>query len=222
MKNTSDILIFLILLFCYTNLLSYKVVIDPGHGGKFLGVVSANKKLFEKDLTLNISKLLSKYLKDNGINVVLTRNHDMQLDNDLKKDLLKRVEIAKKENADLFISIHFNYDPDPAVRGYSLFVPINQKFLNSSYFAASYIHRALLSNLPYWFAGNFGGLNLYDHGIRAAKFVILEAAPCPAILIEIDYFTNSDVEKMLMSVDYQKRISIALAQGIMNLIMAVN
>lgn len=77
------------------------IVVDPGHGGKDPGAVGKGKRK-EKNVTLSISKKLVKILKARGYKVHITRNRDKYL------RLRTRTNIANKNNAHLFISIHAN------------------------------------------------------------------------------------------------------------------
>ncbi|HEY7535482.1 MAG TPA: N-acetylmuramoyl-L-alanine amidase, partial [Thermodesulfobacteriota bacterium] len=82
------------------------VVIDPGHGGHDPGAIGPTG-LKEKDVTLVIAKSLKRKIEESGSEfgisrVVLTRENDKFI------PLEERTAIAKKENADLFISIHCN------------------------------------------------------------------------------------------------------------------
>lgn len=80
---------------------TFTVVLDPGHGGAALGAVG--RKSREKDIVLDVSIKLKKELEDKlGINVLLTRNSDVDV------AFRTRSEIANKNHADLFISIHAN------------------------------------------------------------------------------------------------------------------
>lgn len=82
------------------------VVIDAGHGGKDPGTVSGGRR--EKDLVLSLALALKdRLLKEGGIRVALTREDDTFL------VLQERPEIARRLNADLFISIHADSAPDP-------------------------------------------------------------------------------------------------------------
>ena len=78
------------------------IAIDPGHGGHDPGAVAKNGKgTLEKDITLSISKKLKKIIdEDPNMRAVLTRNGDYFL------NLNQRQAIARKHNADLFVSIH--------------------------------------------------------------------------------------------------------------------
>jgi len=79
-----------------------KVVIDAGHGGKDPGTMYKDVK--EKDITLAVSLKLGKLIKQHhpSVEVFYTRNSDVFI------ELNQRGEIANKNHADLFISIHVN------------------------------------------------------------------------------------------------------------------
>lgn len=92
-----------------------KIVIDPGHGGKDAGAVSKDKKTYEKTLTLKISTLLKNKIEAAypDVEVILTRSKDVYL------TLNERAEIANKNDADLFVSIHINSVSSPNADGFS-------------------------------------------------------------------------------------------------------
>lgn len=81
-----------------------KVVIDAGHGGRDPGTISPNGKYKEKEITLSVALKLGALIKSKhpNIEVIYTRNKDVAV------PLNKRTEIANKNKADLFISIHVN------------------------------------------------------------------------------------------------------------------
>ncbi|AKM07394.1 N-acetylmuramoyl-L-alanine amidase [Pelagerythrobacter marensis] len=75
------------------------VLIDPGHGGKDPGASAANYR--EKDIALALALALrDRLIADGGVRVALTREDDTFL------VLEERPEIARRMNADLFVSIH--------------------------------------------------------------------------------------------------------------------
>lgn len=80
------------------------VVIDPGHGGKDPGALGKTRKTDEKHVVLSVSKKLGKMINDNypDVKVVYTRSSDSFV------ELKERANIAKRNKADLFISIHCN------------------------------------------------------------------------------------------------------------------
>jgi N-acetylmuramoyl-L-alanine amidase len=76
------------------------IVIDAGHGGEDSGALGY-KKTKEKYITLNIAKkLATKINKNPSMHAVLTRKGDYYI------KLNKRIKLAQKNGADLFISIH--------------------------------------------------------------------------------------------------------------------
>ena len=81
-----------------------KIVIDAGHGGKDPGTISPDGKYKEKDITLSVALKLGALIKNNypHIEVIYTRDKDEAVALD------RRTEIANKNKAQLFISIHVN------------------------------------------------------------------------------------------------------------------
>lgn len=93
-----------------------KVVIDAGHGGRDPGAVGKYSK--EKDIALAIALKTGAYIKKEfkDVEVIYTRKTDRFI------QLYRRVEIANKANADLFISIHCNANNNKNVRGAATYV----------------------------------------------------------------------------------------------------
>ncbi len=89
------------------------VVIDAGHGGKDSGAIG--KKGKEKDIALSIALKLGKYIEENlpDVKVVYTRKTDVFI------ALHERANIANRNEADLFISIHVNANKKTAPSGTS-------------------------------------------------------------------------------------------------------
>lgn len=112
------------------------VVIDPGHGGKDPGAPGKTASKSEKHIVLNISKLFGDKIKAAypDVKVVYTRNTDVFL------ELKERVNVAKRNNADLFISLHCNSNNSSQPYGASVHI-LGPKSKNSKnqkdYFAAS-------------------------------------------------------------------------------------
>ncbi len=76
------------------------IIIDPGHGGKDPGAAGPHGSM-EKNVVLKISKKLQAMLNEEpGFNAILTRTTDCYI------SLRKRLSIARKNHADLFIAIH--------------------------------------------------------------------------------------------------------------------
>jgi len=89
-----------------------KIVIDAGHGGLDPGCNGANE-IWEKAVTLAISLKLGKIIEDSlkDVTVIYTRKTDKFV------ELWERPNIANKENADLFISIHCNSNVNTVAAG---------------------------------------------------------------------------------------------------------
>ena len=94
------------------------VVIDAGHGGKDAGAVSKDKKTYEKNLTLDISKRFSSLIQNSypEVKVVLTRSTDEFV------ALNDRAVKANKAGANIFISIHINSAVGTTPNGYSVHI----------------------------------------------------------------------------------------------------
>jgi len=92
------------------------IVIDPGHGGKDPGCLRGH--VYEKDIVLSVALKLGKMIQDSlpGINVIYTRSSDTFV------ELSKRAEIANRNKADLFISIHINATRSSQAHGTETFI----------------------------------------------------------------------------------------------------
>ncbi len=91
------------------------IAIDPGHGGKDPGAIG-HKGTREKDITLAVAKKLKTMInRSSGFRAVLTRDTDRFV------ALRHRVEKARKNNADLFVSLHADAFKSPKVEGASVY-----------------------------------------------------------------------------------------------------
>ncbi len=96
------------------------IVVDAGHGGADPGAVGAGRA-YEKHVTLAAAKALKKELEATGrYRVHLTRDKDVYL------KLYQRRAIARKKDADLFISLHADSIDKPKVRGASIYTLSNK------------------------------------------------------------------------------------------------
>ncbi len=90
------------------------VCLDAGHGGKDPGNLGTGRfKTTEKQVSLAVTRLVGKYITENfpDVKVIYTR------DNDTFVELKERCEIANRNKADVFISIHCNANNDPSPHG---------------------------------------------------------------------------------------------------------
>lgn len=94
------------------------VVIDPGHGGKDSGAVSTDKKSYEKTFTLQIAQALADKIRAAypDMKVVMTRTDDRYV------TVGGRADIANREEANLFISVHINANAKTSPNGFSVHV----------------------------------------------------------------------------------------------------
>ncbi len=94
----------------------YTLVLDPGHGGKDAGAVG--KTSMEKDLNLKLALKVGELINAQypEVNVVYTRSTDVFI------PLQTRADIANKNNADLFMSIHTNSAESKAAHGVETFI----------------------------------------------------------------------------------------------------
>lgn len=99
-------------------MMSFTVVIDAGHGGHDTGAIGLKMKVQEKNLNLTVAKQLAAKIKEvyPEVNVVLTRDTDVFL------PLQQRADIANKNHADLFISIHTNAAENRNAQGAETFI----------------------------------------------------------------------------------------------------
>lgn len=128
------------------NLRDVVIVLDPGHGGKDPGAIGP-RRTSEKNVTLAIAQKLKQIIdRQPGMRAVLTRNGDYYI------GLRERLQIARKYNADVFVSIHAD-------------AFINQQSNGASVFALS--QSGATSEAARWLAAKenyseLGGVNLSD------------------------------------------------------------
>ncbi len=92
------------------------IVIDPGHGGKDPGTSGWHSH--EKDIVLAVALKFGQDIREHmkDVKVIFTRTTDVFI------PLYKRAQIANKNHADLFVSIHCNSYPSPVPHGTETFV----------------------------------------------------------------------------------------------------
>jgi len=207
------------------------IVIDPGHGGKDPGAISC-RGLEEKTLNLLVAKRLKDRLRKQGYKVILTREKDIYL------SLSQRVDIAKRHDADLFVSIHANANRSRMANGMEVYylnpqrlnslqrarkLAKAQRFQNRSVpadvaeilwdlvFTKNHSFSMEFANVLYY---NFKKLGFSIRPPKTAGFHVLRYAYVPSVLLEIGYLTNRNEEKVLRSPHYQKQIAEAIALSI--------
>ena len=171
-----------------------KVVLDPGHSGKFEPGACAGG-VTEADLTYLIARFARHELKQRGHEAILTRSRE--IDND---ELAFRAETANQWNADLFISIHCNSAVDPAAEGTETY-----------HFPGSVKGRELARRLQFCMTD---AMLTEDRGIKEADFQVLRETDCPAVLVECGFISNVVDREMLTDSLEQWRMGAAIAVGV--------
>lgn len=209
------------------------VVIDAGHGGKDSGALGAN--IYEKEVTLAAAKALKERLERTGrFQVVLTRETDTFV------PLESRVQIARRADADLFISLHADSGPDGTTRGASVYTlsekgadrvgrvlekddwlmkanlpgrdrAVSQILLDLSQ-RATKNRSAAFAQLLLANVGEETPLLRRSH--RDAGFIVLLAPDVPAVLLEMGFITNPEDEAFLSAKASRARLVDAVADSI--------
>lgn len=174
----------------------YSVVIDPGHGGSDVGATREN--IYEKDITLNVAKLLEEQLKKHGVYTHMTRDKDKTV------ELSERSDFSNSINPDVFISVHVNSTVREDVTGLEThwYHPQSLDF-------AKKVHAKMASskNLSKW--------ETLDRGLFQSKFYVINHTNAPAILVEIGFLSNPNERRELIKEKRQEEIAKSLADGIM-------
>jgi N-acetylmuramoyl-L-alanine amidase len=196
----------------------YRVVIDPGHGGKDPGARGAAKKLKEKDLALDISRRLQAKLAARGYSVSLTRDGDEFV------KLGTRAAIANRLRADLFLSIHLNAVGTTSVAGVETyaFTPAGQPSTRSGGSRPADEKRYPGNRKDPWNAliGYYvqselvKSLGARDRGLKRARWEVLKTLNCPGLLIETGFLTNPGEAQKMKDSRYRDKIADAIAQGV--------
>lgn len=214
------------------------IVIDPGHGGPDSGAVGRGG-LLEKEVTLDIAKRLRELLKkEKGLKVILTRETDVLV------PLEERTQIANRNGADLFISIHTNSFRKRSVRGSETFFLAAAK--NDEARAAAALEN---SSVRFEHSANANdnlddlefilmdlvqseylkessdlaemiqkrlekNLSLPGRGVNQAGFVVLNKAYMPAVLVETAFISNKKDASLLKKDSFRQKMAQTLYESI--------
>ena len=179
----------------------YVVYIDVGRGGIDQGY-KTKKGVLEKDLNLEISKLVSSRLSSEGdVSVVVSRNTDTALSNK------ERVEDANKQNADIFVSIHMTGNDDSTAEGVQTFYRVGAN--DASDELATLVQKSVAAYVE-----------LKDRGATPFTFDVLQGNNMPAVLIQCGFLSNPKEEEKLTNPEFQKDLAEGIAQGILSFLDA--
>ncbi len=166
------------------------VVIDPGHGGSDVG--ATRNGIYEKTITLDVSKKVADMLRNKGYEVVMTRATDKTV------SLQERVEISENSNPDLFVSIHVNSSNSETPSGLE-----THYYKDNSLELAKNVHASMLNNI-----------NSPNRGLFKSKFYVINHTTAPAILVEIGFLSNPSERDQLISEHRKQATAKAIVEGI--------
>ena len=178
------------------------ITLDPGHGGSDPGAIGASG-LKEKQITLEIGMRLKELLEKEGAKVYMTRTTDKDVYSANASDraeLQARVNVAEKNNSDLFISLHINSSVNKNVGGFS-----------SYYYPKTDYDLKIAQAIQNKFAKNFGVDNL---GVRQANFYVVKRCSMPATLLEMCFISNPKEEKLMKGKWFQKKTARLIVEGV--------
>lgn len=227
---------------------AFVVLIDPGHGGEELGAMSRlwlkkkngskkTKNVYEKDLTLRLSKKLKKYL-DPFYTTYLTRSFDRTVGLD------ERAHMADVVKADLFVSIHFNSSNESKSNGFETYYldnhadvaikkveNIENKYLKGAAKTVNQIlidlviqktvsqSKKLANSIHNKVAKSVGKkYKLKNRGVKPGLFFVLALSKRPGVLIEAGFMSNykelSIMNKEIFLDRYARDISFGIREYI--------
>ena len=191
-----------------------RIVIDVGHGGKDPGKVGINGAL-EKDINLQIALRLKKFLEEEDVEVVLTREEDIGLydenaSNKKVQDMKRRVALIEETDPLLTISIHQNSYHEENVHGAQTFYYAGSEKGKE---LAEIIQRSLLNSAD-------------PENTRSAKandsYYLLKKTSTPIVIVECGFLSNSEEAQKLSSDYYQEKLAWAIHLGVLQYINSQN
>ncbi len=211
------------------------VVIDPGHGGPDYGARGASG-LLEKDVVLDVARRIGVSLEAHGVQVLYTREDDRFV------SLPERTELANRERADLYLSVHANSSDDRGARGPETYflsleasddearrVALTENRVfdraeavpDSSDLVGAILgdlirteHLRASSQYAAAIQRELGRLPGPARGVKQAPFVVLTGVNMPAALLEIGFLTHPEEERSLRTASHQQAIASAVASAV--------
>lgn len=183
------------------------VVIDAGHGGIDPGKVSVNGAL-EKDINLSIALKVQKYLEQQDVTVIMTREKDIGLydessSNKKMQDLNNRIGIIDSSTAQLAVSIHQNSYTSQSVEGIQVFYYDGSA--NGKYIAELMQKQLTLGMKPN-----------KERSIKAdSSYYLLKHSSIPMIIVECGFLSNPAEAGLLIQESYQEKMAWNISLGIL-------
>ena len=183
------------------------VLIDAGHGGDDPGKVGINGAL-EKDINLAIAFLVKKYLEQQDVTVVMTRNSDgglyrQESPNKKIEDLKNRLALMDASRAILAVSIHQNSYTSERVKGAQVFY---YESSTEGEKAAKLMQEQLRKGVD-------------ESNDREAKkngsYYLLKKSSIPTIIVECGFLSNGEEADLLTQEAYQEKMAWNISIGIL-------
>lgn len=172
------------------------IVIDAGHGGEEEpGCIFSN--IYEKDICLQIAKKLQTKLDKEYKKVVMTRTSDVNV------NLRDRPEIANKQKADIFVSIHQNaLDNDNVTSG------IETWYNPTKDTKSKILAQIIQDNVTQTTGAESLGIK------ESENLVVTKYTNMPSCLVETGFMSSTEERKKLISSNYQDKIVEGIYNGI--------
>ena len=167
-----------------------KNMTDPGHGGYDSGAPGVHGCL-EKDIVLDVSNRVAKYLKNQNIENLNTRTTDVFV------TLNDRTNEANKLGVNSFVSIHCNSSDNPSAQGVETYC---YKFAYRA--LADTIHSELIQE----------GLYTKNRGVKEGNLHVVRETKMDACLVELGFITNEEDYNLIMN--NKDKFAKAIAKGI--------
>lgn len=178
------------------------VLIDPGHGGKDPGAVAADGTR-ESDIALSVGIMVAGILQAIGCNAHLTRHVDAY------QSLGYRCAMEHILKPDCFISLHCNAAYNRQANGIEVWTSPGDT-------PADPLARELFVSLQRSFPSRRYRSDYTDGDPdREGKLYVLQNTHCPAVLVEMGFISNSEECKWLQDPENQRRIALAVVDGVM-------
>ncbi len=166
------------------------IVIDPGHGGADVGAMRAG--INEKDINLDISKMVAQILVKKGYKVDMTRWDDQTL------SLQGRVDFSDEKRASVFVSIHTNSSVGTEAQGIE-----THWWTEDGHELAKAVHPAFAAKV-----------NAVDRGLVKSKFYVINHTKAKSILVEVGFISNDKERNQLIGQERKQLTAEGIADGI--------
>ncbi len=195
------------------------IVIDPGHnygGDAGAQYIHSGITYNETNLNMEVASKLKQELISRGFDVVMTREESDRDTIPMRESLEKRVKLANDLNADLFVSIHHNSNPDPRPNGvevyYSSATPLAgtsniQNGLKGKISSSQLLAKNMVDNIA-------KELGYYNRGAKDEDFYVVKNTLMPSVLVECGFISNPSEAKKLADRNNQLKLAKILADQI--------